>query len=129
MHKYYGLLIEERLSVYLILLKITPNLMGYDFFKQGAEKIIQDGEKKFNVGVGLYNEIACDNGVKPDRVDRALRHAIDVSYKRNGLCDFERAMHIRFSMGRPSPKELLCLLAEMVNREVGKKLIEKRYVK
>ena len=99
MQECFALLIEEKLSLFLIMLKISPNLKGYTFFKEGAKKIINDNDKKFKVGVGLYQEIASDNGVKLDIVDRAMRHAIEVSYKRNGIADFERGMHIR-SMGK-----------------------------
>ena len=121
----YKILIQERLSIFLILLKITPNLMGYDFFKQGAEKIVYDGDKKVNVGLGLYREIAEDNGVKHDLVDRAMRHAIDVSFKRNGLYDFEKTYNIKFYMKKPSPKELLCILAEVAVTEANKILRNK----
>ena len=112
MQECLDLLIEERLSLYMIMLKISPNLMGYDFFKEGAKRIIKAADMKCKVGVRLYNEIGNDCGVRQDIVDRALRHAIDVSYKRNGIYDFERIMHHRFSMVKPSPRELLCFLAE-----------------
>lgn len=134
MHYYHGgnmqeclsLLIEEKLSLFLIMLKISPNLMGHDFLKEGAKKIIADAEKKYKVGIVLYKEIASDNGVRHDIVDRALRHAIDVSYKRNGIYDFERIMHHRFSIAKPSPRELLCFLAEKAASE-SRKTLSKYY--
>ena len=121
------MIIEERLSIFLILLKISPNLSGYDFFKSGAKKIIDDGSKKFNVGSGLYLEIANERGVKKDLVDRAMRHAIDVSVKRNGLCDFEKCMNVSFSGIKPTPRELLCMLAEMAVMQCNKILNNHSY--
>ena len=125
MQECFALLVEEKLSLYLIMLKISPNLRGYDFFKEGARKIIENADKKHNVGAGLYKEIADDNGVKQEIVDRAMRHAIDVSFKRNGINEFERVMHIRFSICKPSPRELLCLLAEKAAAE-SRKIMQKR---
>lgn len=124
MQECFALLVEEKLSLFLIALKISPNLMGYDFLKEGAKKIIADGEKKRGVGIGLYKEIAKDSGVRHDIVDRALRHAIEVSYRRNGIYDFERVVHHRFSIQKPSPRELLCLLAEKAASESKRFLYE-----
>ena len=123
-----NMLIDERLTVFLLLLKISPNLLGHDFFKEGAKKIIKDNDKKFNVGVGLYKEIASDNGVKQDLVDRAMRHAIDVSFRRNGISDFEKTCNINLSITKPSSKELLCVLAEMALMESNRILRTKRTV-
>ena len=117
--------LEERLSVYLMILKIAPNLKGYYFLKEGVKKIAQDTSKKFNVGNGLYTEIAQENGIKKDLVDRAMRHAIEVSIKRNGISDFERVMSVSFKTDKPTPRELLCILAEKAILECKRMLANK----
>ena len=118
MQECFSLLVEERLSVLLILLKIFPNLKGYDLFKEGAKRIINDKSKKVNVGTRLYQELADYFNIKLEVVERAMRHCIDVSFKRNGLKDFEKACNVKFSCVKPRPKELLCLLAEKVELDV-----------
>ena len=105
------------------MLKIFPNLKGYDFFKEGAKRIINDKGKKNHVGIGLYHDIAKDFSITQDAVDRAMRHCLDVSLKRNGIADFERAFSVRFSSVRPRPKELLCMLAQRAYYEVQKELL------
>lgn len=128
MQECLALLIEEKLSVLLILLKIFPNLKGYNFIKEGAKRIIQDRDKKVKVGLKLYQEIANDHDTKLDVVDRSMRHCLDVSYKREGLIAFEKAFCIKFSSVKPRPKELLCALAEMAYREVQKEMAKLKLV-
>jgi len=123
MQEYFAILIEEKLSIYLIMLKIFPNLKGYDFLKEGAKRIIFDKAKKVNVGIGLYNEIAQDYSIRQGAVDRSMRHCLDVSFKRKGILDFERAYCIKFSSIRPRPKELICILAQREYDEVQKERV------
>ena len=121
MQKYFDeVLLEEKITIYLLVLKIGPNLKGYTFIKEGTKKIVKDNSKKYKIRTGLYCEIAKENNVLPDLVDRAMRHAIGLSIKRGGIRDFEKTFDIEFSTDRPSPRELLCVLAEIVS--IGKDL-------
>ena len=97
---------------------------GYDLIKEGVRKILQDSSKKHNMSQGLYFELAEDFGFDIDLVDRAMRNAIDVSYKRGGICDFEKTYNIDFSSPKPTPKELICILSEkiMLDQNLSKKL-------
>ncbi len=114
LYKLCNFFIEERLVIYLLILKISPNLRGYAFLKKGVIKIVEDCTKKHNVNNRLYCEIAKEFNISQDLVDRAMRHAIDVSVKRKGITDFERRLKIDFSSPHPTPKELLCTIAEKI---------------
>ncbi len=114
-----NLFLEERLTIYLLILKINPNLRGYFFFKEGVKKIVEDPSKKHNVNNRLYSELANEFKISQDLIDRAMRHAIDVSYKRGGIIDFEKRMKIDFSSDKPTPRELLCTMAEKVKVELN----------
>lgn len=125
MEKYNNFLVEEKLTIYLLVLKITPNLKGYDLIKEGVRKILQDTSKKHNMNQRLYLELANAFNFDMDLVDKAMRNAVDVSYKRGGICDFEKGFNIDFSSPKPSPKELICILSEKIilDRNLfGKKL-------
>ncbi len=107
-------LIDERLSVYLMILKITPNLKGYIYLKDCAKKIFKDSTMKFNVNNKLLKDIAVENQESIIIVERALRHAIDVCSKRKGLESFAKFAKVEFYSSKPSPRELLCILVERV---------------
>lgn len=112
------LFIEEKIMVYLMLLKITPNLKGYKYIKAAVMKICEDESLKYQMANKLYKEIAPEFGEKPSLFDRALRHAVDVSFNREGIHQFERAAKVYFSMPRPSAREVICVLAEKLRIDV-----------
>lgn len=110
--------IEIRLIVYLMLLKITPNLKGYTYFKEVVKRICIDRMKKYQMAE-LFKEVALSYHEKPSLLDRSLRHAIDVSYKRSGIADFERSMKIGFAGNKPTVRELICVLVEQLTIELN----------
>ncbi len=120
-----GVLLEERLSVYLMLLKITPNLKGYTYMKECAKQIFVDSTKKFNIQEKLYKDVGEMYNEKSTIIERSLRHAIDASLNRDGIKDFEKFMKMEFYNEKPSPRELLCVLVERAMVESNKMLANK----
>lgn len=113
-------ILEKEVALYLLILKISPSLKGYSYIMSGTCKIAQDITKKHNVNNGLYNEISQEFGVNKNLIDRAMRHAIEVSVKRNGIADFERFASFDFSSDKPTPRELLTILAEKTEIDKNK---------
>lgn len=120
------LFLEERITIYLLILKITPHLRGHDIFKNGVKKIVEDISKKHNVKNRLYNEIAEENNMAVDLIDRAMRHSIDVSMKRNGISEFEKRVKVDFKNLKPTPRELLCTMAEKIIVEYNLYIAKKK---
>ncbi len=112
--------LDERITAYLLLLKISPNLRGYSFLREGARLLLDNGALKYNVNNSFYRELSSRCRVTEDLIDRAMRHAIDVSIKRNGVKEFERRLSVNFSCGKPSPREIICTIAERVELDTGK---------
>ena len=106
--------IEEQLMVDLLLLKISPSLKGYVFIKEGVRQLIDDPNKKYNFHKRLYKDISQKYNESEEIVDRAVRHAIEVGYRRRGVEQFERATKFRFTYCKPSPRELLSMIAEHI---------------
>lgn len=109
---------EEKLIVYLMYLKITPNLKGYTYIKEAVMRICQDNDKKNKMSNNLFKELSEEYGDKVSLLDRSLRHAVDVSYKRNGIKDFERVTRVDFSENKPSAKEIICVLVEILKLDL-----------
>ncbi len=106
--------LEERICMYMMLLKITPNLKGYKYLKECIKQIYADSTKKFKIKEKLYFSVAQKFQEKVCNIDRALRHAVMVSFNKNGIEDFEKFLHFHFYNDKPSPRELLCVLVERV---------------
>lgn len=123
-----NIFMEERISMYLMLLKITPNLKGYKFFKECIKQIYADSTKKFKIQEKLYNIVAQKFEEKIENVDRSLRHAILSSINKHGIEDFEKFLHFEFYNKKPSPRELLCVLVEKLVVDTKKMLANKSQV-
>lgn len=114
--------VEEQLMIYLFLLRVNPSLKGYTFIKEAIKQILNEPSKKFSLHKWLYRDISEKYNETEENVDRSIRHAIEVAYKRNGFVEFEKATKIHFSYCKPAPRELLAMLTELVrfNRDKAK---------
>ncbi len=126
----FEIFIEEKIFSFLLLLKINPSLKGYDYIKAGVRLLIKDSSKKINMYKRLYREIGNIYNEKEEIVDRAVRHSIKVGVGKEGVIDFEKITNRHFSSLYPSPREIICMLAEVVRIEwVKMGANEERYVK
>ena len=112
------LFMEERIMVYLMQLRITPNLKGYQYLKAVIKRVCEDESLKFKMSSRLFKEVAPQFNEKPTLFDRALRHATVVSYNRDGIEHFENLAKVRFSIRKPSAREMICVLAEKLKVEL-----------
>lgn len=110
--------VEEKLIVYLSYLKIPPNLKGYAFMKSCIKHLVLNPLKKNNLTNGVYKEISEEYQIAINLIDRAMRHALIVSFKKEGIEDFEKRTGYAFASVRPTPRETICLLAELVNMDL-----------
>lgn len=74
--------IETRLEFLLPFLGVPSNLKGYSYLKF-AILIVSEDESKINkVTSTLYPQIAENFHTTPSRVERAIRHALDICFNR-----------------------------------------------
>lgn len=116
--------LERQAITYLSILKISPNINGYHYLKSCFKKICYDSSKKFRVNKVLYPEIAEEFNVENNLIDRSMRHAMRMSFKRGGIENMEKYLRLKFSSAIPSPREVLCVLAEVAKKEKRKFLFE-----
>lgn len=117
-------MIEKLAMKYLSLLKISPSVNGYHYFKCGIKKIYYDSSKKFKVSKVLYPEIAKEFNIEESLVDRSMRHAMKMSFKRGGVETLEKHINFKFPSAIPTPREILCVLSDIVKKELRKSLME-----
>lgn len=61
-------------------LGVPPSMSGYGYLVDTVSEVIDDHTKLRGINYGLYVDLAKRNGVTPKAVERAIRHAIEVSY-------------------------------------------------
>lgn len=113
----YDLLIEEKITIYLMMMKIYPNVKGFRFLLDGAKIIVNDTNKKKNVNNVLYNDIAYCYNTDRVAIDGALRHAIDISAKRGGFKTFSKDFDFIIKGSRPTPRELLSAIVIKLKKD------------
>lgn len=116
--------LERQAITYLSILKISPSINGYHYLKSCFKKICHDSSKKFKVNKVLYPEIAEEFNVENNLIDRSMRHAMRMSFKRGGIENMEKYLHFKFSSAIPTPREVLCVLVEVAEKEKRKFMLE-----
>lgn len=64
----------------LLSIGIPPNLLGYMYLVEAMQMILLNPLYLQSVTKGLYIDIAKKYGTKPQRVERAIRHAINTAW-------------------------------------------------
>ena len=72
--------LSESIQEILLSIGIPPNIYGYAYITYAVELLLKDSEYLHYVTKGLYVDIARKYRTTPSRVERAIRHAISVSW-------------------------------------------------
>ncbi len=74
--------IETRVEFLLPFLGVPTNLKAYEYIKYALIEVCKDENKIQKITTGLYKEIADKYDSTPSRVERSMRHAIDITFTR-----------------------------------------------
>lgn len=96
---------------------ILPNLKGYKYLKEAIVRGYMDREMLDAVTKFLYPEIAKNNNTTADRVERAIRHAIESAWNKCGGNGFYSKMGFAdaYSDKRPTNSEYIFAVVEYLN--------------
>lgn len=102
-------------------LGVPANLMGYEYLKFGLSKILENPVTIRRMTKELYPTIAQEYGTTPSRVERAIRHAVEVMFDR---VDHELLIEyfgntISLKKDKPTNSEFLAQVAEHIRIELG----------
>lgn len=107
---------EAYISQALLLLGIPPHVLGYKFLRQAILSTLEDESALESMTHRLYPSIALHFGTSVARVERSIRHAIDMAWRKNGadaflkLCPQGCFLHGEY----PTVREFLALVSERV---------------
>ena len=97
---------EDSRKVYTILreLGIPANFKGYNYLMEAIIYCLYKGGNKCSMTKQLYPTIAQKFGTEPARVERAMRHAIEVGCERYGTyTEFEKYFGKPLSQSKSKP--------------------------
>ncbi len=106
--------VEEKISEIFISIGIPPHIKGYGYLREGIKMTIERPYVINSVTKELYPSIAKKFSTTASKVERAIRHAIEVAWNR-GLIDAINAIfgaRIYLGTEKPTNSEFIALVAD-----------------
>ena len=99
---------------------VPANIKGYLFLREAIMMVVNDINSVNQITKVLYPDIALKFNTTPPRVERAIRHAIEVAWGRGNQDLIENLFGYTVSSdkGKPTNSEFIALLADKIRLEL-----------
>ena len=111
---------EQEVRKILLELGAPDHLVGHAYVVQGILLVVQDRMYINNITFGLYPQLAVMFDTTPARVERAIRHLIEVTWARGDYEILNRYFGntISASKGKPTNGEFIARLANEIRQRI-----------
>ncbi len=108
--------IDEKLSNIFIRAGIPPHIKGYQFLREAVKLAVTQPDMINAITKKLYPSIARLYDTTPSKVERAIRHAIEVAWNRGKIENINAIFGIKiYGKGeKPTNGELIALVADKI---------------
>lgn len=106
--------LDEKISNIFISIGIPPHIKGYVYLREGIKMAIENPTVINNVTKELYPNIGKKFNTTASKVERAIRHAIEVAWNRGRVDAINAIFGVRVYIGseRPTNSEFIALVAD-----------------
>ncbi len=106
--------INEKLGTLFINVGIPPHIKGYSFLREGIKIAIAKPEVINNITKQLYPMIGEIFSTSASKVERAIRHAIEVAWNRGRIDGINNLLGVKAFVGKEKPTngEFIALIAD-----------------
>ncbi len=106
--------LDEKISKIFINVGIPPHIKGYVFLREGVKMAVEDPMIINNITKKLYPKIGEKFDTTPSKVERAIRHAIEVAWNRGRIESINSILGVRAYVGaeKPTNGEFIALVAD-----------------
>ncbi len=106
--------LDERISNIFIAIGIPPHIKGYGYLREGIKMAVENPHIINNVTKGLYPIIGEKFDTTASKVERAIRHAIEVAWNRGRIDAVNAIFGARVYIGteKPTNSEFIALVAD-----------------
>lgn len=113
--------LDEKLSNIFIRSGIPPHIKGYQFLREAVKLSVHKPDMINNITKKLYPSIAEHFDTTASKVERAIRHAIEVAWSRGKIENINTIFGIKiYAKGeKPTNGELIALIADKLMIECG----------
>lgn len=106
--------LDEKISDIFISIGIPPHIKGYGYLREGIKLTVEKPYVISYVTKELYPSIAKKFDTSPSKVERAIRHAIEVAWNRGRIDAINAIFGTRIYLGteKPTNSEFIALVAD-----------------
>jgi len=99
---------------------VPAHIKGYAYLREAIQMVYNDIELLSSVTKILYPEIAKKFGTTPSRVERAIRHAIEVAWNRGSYENISELFGytVHHMKSKPTNSEFIAMIADKIRIEM-----------
>ncbi|MCL2084075.1 MAG: sporulation transcription factor Spo0A [Oscillospiraceae bacterium] len=112
--------IETRITQILHEIGVPAHIKGYRYMREAILTVIREPQIINSITKQLYPSVAKKFGTTPSRVERAIRHAIEVAWDRGDLEVLQKffGYTVSNSKGKPTNSEFIAMIADRLTLQL-----------
>ncbi|NLJ77793.1 MAG: sporulation transcription factor Spo0A [Tissierellia bacterium] len=112
--------LEARITNVIHEIGVPAHIKGYQYLREAITMVIGDMELLGAVTKELYPNIAEVYNTTPSRVERAIRHAIEVAWTRGKIDTIDKIFGytVNTDRGKPTNSEFIAMIADKLRLEI-----------
>lgn len=113
--------IDEQITNLFLTLGIPAHIKGYQYLREAVRVVVEDHDVINRITKELYPRVAGKFGTSPSKVERAMRHAIEVAWTR-GRLDTVNQMYgykVFKKEEKPTNGEFISCIAEKIGLKMS----------
>ena len=99
---------------------VPAHIKGYQYLRDGIIMVVENIDVLNQITKQLYPDLAKKHKTTPSRVERAIRHAIEVAWNRGEINTIENIFGytINANKGKPTNSEFIAMIADKLRLEL-----------
>ena len=112
--------IEAQVTSVIHEIGVPAHIKGYQYLRDAIIMVINDMDVLNSITKQLYPSIAKQYNTTPSRVERAIRHAIEVAWSRGKMDTIDQLFGytVNNGKGKPTNSEFIALIADRLRLEM-----------
>lgn len=112
--RFKGPSLDEKISKIFISVGIPPHIKGYSYLREGIKLAVESPDVINNITKKLYPMIGEKYSTSPSKVERAIRHAIEVAWSRGRINNINDLFGVQTYLAgeKPTNGEFIALIAD-----------------
>lgn len=108
--------VEQEVARLITQLGVPPHYKGYAYLKEAISLVVNDAQLVTHMTKSLYPSVAARFNTSPDKVERAIRHAIETTWMKGNMDSIHDlfAYSIDVNKGKPTNSMFIARLADHV---------------